>query len=61
MFNTYLLETGTKQVRMEVEDRFTCIFPVSPELSIRLATLTVSPQMSYCGFFAPMTPAMTGP
>ena len=30
-------------------------------LSILLATLTVLPQMSYCGFRAPITPAITGP
>lgn len=30
-------------------------------LSIRLETFTVFPQMSYCGFRAPMTPATTGP
>lgn len=39
----------------------TCIFPRTPVLSIRLATFTVFPQMSYCGFWAPMTPAITGP
>lgn len=39
----------------------TCIFPSIPVLSIRLATFTVFPQISYCGFCAPMTPAMTGP
>lgn len=30
-------------------------------LSMRLETLTVLPQMSYCGLRAPMTPATTGP
>lgn len=39
----------------------TCIFPRTPVLSIRLATFTVFPQISYCGFWAPMTPAITGP
>lgn len=39
----------------------TCIFPSTPVLSILLATFTVFPHMSYCGFWAPMTPAMTGP
>lgn len=29
--------------------------------SIREATLTALPQMSYCGFLAPITPATTGP
>lgn len=33
----------------------------TPVLSIRLATLTVFPQMSYWGFLAPITPATTGP
>lgn len=33
----------------------------TPVLSMRLATLTVFPQMSYCGFLAPITPATTGP
>lgn len=33
----------------------------TPVLSIRLETFTVFPQMSYCGFRAPMTPATTGP
>ncbi|TNN79754.1 hypothetical protein EYF80_009987 [Liparis tanakae] len=39
----------------------TWIFPRTPVLSILLATFTVFPQMSYCGFWAPMTPAITGP
>ena len=39
----------------------TWIVPTTPVLSILLATLTVLPQMSYCGFFAPITPATTGP
>ena len=39
----------------------TCIFPMSPVDSIRLATLTVFPQMSYWGFWAPTTPATTQP
>lgn len=30
-------------------------------LSIRLATFTVLPQISYCGLRAPITPATTGP
>ena len=29
--------------------------------SILLATFTELPQISYCGLFAPMTPATTGP
>lgn len=46
--------------------RFQCgsltwILPRTPVLSIRLATFTVLPQMSYCGFWAPITPATTGP
>ena len=39
----------------------TCIFPMSPVDSIRLATFTVFPQMSYWGFWAPTTPATTQP
>lgn len=39
----------------------TWIFPSSPVLSILLATFTVLPQMSYWGFLAPITPAITGP
>lgn len=39
----------------------TWIFPRTPVLSMRLATFTVLPQMSYCGFWAPITPATTGP
>ena len=39
----------------------TWILSRTPVLSILLATLTVLPQMSYCGFWAPITPAMTGP
>lgn len=39
----------------------TCILSRTPVLSILLATFTVLPQMSYCGFWAPMTPAITGP
>lgn len=39
----------------------TWILPGTPVLSIRLATLTVFPQMSYCGRRAPITPATTGP
>ena len=35
--------------------------PLTPVLSMRLARFTVVPQMSYCGFVAPMTPAITGP
>lgn len=37
------------------------IFPGSPLDSIRLAVLTVSPQMSYWNFMLPMTPATAGP
>ena len=33
----------------------------TPVLSMRLATFTVLPQISYCGFWAPITPATTGP
>lgn len=33
----------------------------TPVLSMRLATFTVLPQMSYCGLRAPITPATTGP
>lgn len=39
----------------------TWILLASPLLSMRLATLTVSPQISYWGFLAPITPAITGP
>lgn len=39
----------------------TWIRPWTPVLSMRLATLTVFPQMSYCGLRAPITPATTGP
>ena len=39
----------------------TWILPGTPVLSIRLATFTVFPHMSYCGLLAPMTPATTGP
>lgn len=39
----------------------TWILSGTPVLSMRLATFTVLPQMSYCGFRAPMTPATTGP
>lgn len=39
----------------------TWILPWTPVLSILLATLTVFPQMSYCGLRAPITPATTGP
>ena len=39
------IETKIKKVQT-----FTCIFPISPQESIRLATLTVLPQISYCGF-----------
>lgn len=39
----------------------TWILSGTPVLSIRLETFTVFPQMSYCGFRAPMTPATTGP
>jgi hypothetical protein len=38
---------------------FTC--PASPEDSMRLAVFSVSPQMSYANFFAPLPPATTGP
>lgn len=41
--------------------KLTWILPGTPVLSIRLATLTVFPQMSYCGRRAPITPATTGP
>lgn len=40
---------------------FTCTESGFPVLYILLATLTVSPQMSYCGLCAPITPATTGP
>lgn len=39
----------------------TCILPITPHESMRDATLTVLLQISYCGFWAPITPAMTGP
>ena len=39
----------------------TCILSGTPVESIRLATLTVSPHMSYWGFSAPITPAIAGP
>lgn len=39
----------------------TCIRPMTPVESILEATFTVLPQMSYCGFWAPTTPAITGP
>ena len=39
----------------------TWIFPSTPVVSILLATFTLLPQMSYWGFWAPMTPAITGP
>ena len=39
----------------------TWILPGSPEYSSRDAVFTVCPQMSYRGFWAPTTPAMTGP
>lgn len=39
----------------------TCMRSGTPVLSIRLATLTVFPQISYWGFRAPITPATTGP
>lgn len=42
-------------------NELTWILPGTPVLSIRLATLTVFPQMSYCGRRAPITPATTGP
>ena len=40
---------------------FTWIFPTLHVESIRLATFTALPQMSYCGLLAPITPATTGP
>lgn len=55
---------GASHFSMTYIDRqglITWIFPRTPVLSIRLATFTVFPQMSYCGFWAPMTPAITGP
>jgi hypothetical protein len=39
----------------------TCVWFGNPVESIRLATFTVLPQMSYWGFLAPITPATTGP
>ena len=39
----------------------TCILPSTPVVSILLATFTLFPQMSYWGFWAPITPAITGP
>ena len=39
----------------------TWILPISPVLSILLATLTVFPQISYWGLLPPTTPATTGP
>lgn len=39
----------------------TWIRPLTPVLSMRLARLTVEPQISYCGLVAPITPATTGP
>lgn len=39
----------------------TWILSNTPVLSILLATLTVLPQMSYWGLWAPITPAITGP
>lgn len=39
----------------------TCVWFGNPVESIRLATFTVLPQISYWGFLAPITPATTGP
>lgn len=41
--------------------RFTWMWLGRPVLSIRLATFTVLPHISYCGLLAPITPATTGP
>lgn len=41
--------------------KFTCIRPIMPHESMRDATFTVLLHMSYCGFWAPITPAITGP
>jgi hypothetical protein len=39
----------------------TCIWSSTPVESIRLATFTAFPHISYWGFRAPITPATTGP
>lgn len=58
-----MLEHGVSVWTLVVQTRLrpTWILPSSPVLSILLATFTVLPQMSYWGFLAPMTPAITGP
>lgn len=45
----------------ELDKSETCIFPGSPVVSMRDAMFTASPQMSYKGFCAPTTPAVTSP
>ena len=42
-------------------DSLTWMRPGTPWDSIRLAVLTVSPQMSYWNFVLPITPATAGP
>lgn len=54
-------ETLDRDHQLMMRDSITWIFPRTPVLSILLATFTVFPQISYCGFWAPMTPAITGP
>lgn len=62
------IDAGKKELQInfvwpKITDWFwlACILPSSPELSSLLATLTASPQISYSGLLAPITPAVTGP
>jgi hypothetical protein len=54
-------QTGCPNVNVSNIIEFTCVWFGNPVESIRLATFTVLPQMSYWGFLAPITPATTGP
>lgn len=53
--------TNPHSIRIFFVASGTWIRPLIPVLSMRLARLTVDPQISYWGLVAPITPATTGP
>ena len=59
--NLFLLFCLIYNHRQPPSPLLTWILSGTPVLSMRLATFTVFPQMSYWGFLAPITPATTGP
>jgi len=60
-FNSCLWNFIADVYNLKDDPQLTWIASTTPSESILLAMLTVSPHTSYCGFWAPTTPAITGP